>query len=143
MSSYIGSEYRYWDMNAGHYDEGACVATVEMDRDLVTAGSSLVAPLLSTRRSNIVAMMLLNPETDAFMPLNLTSDKGVEYLMFIEGDFNETAYTLEVRALHGKKQLFSLTRCSVKCQITLHCISRYQILSAIILTFTQIACIVT
>ena len=96
LSSYLEDTYELWQCDSGVDCEGACLASVEMSRDVITSGSTSVSPLVSTRRSNIIGLMMLNPETDAFIPLNMSTNGTILFDIHISGSVNESAYMLQV-----------------------------------------------
>lgn len=96
MDSWMENSYLLWECDSGVDCEGMCLASVEMSRDVISSGSTAFAPLLTTRRSNIVGLMMVNPSTDEFVALNMSANGTVTLKMPISGEVNLTAYSLEV-----------------------------------------------
>lgn len=90
--------YTSWTCgSSGELCEGGCVGSAQIPRDLLTVSSSSAQPLLSTRRSHLVALYFINTNTEAVESVNVTAE-NIAITMPIEGtEMNLTLYSMEVR----------------------------------------------
>ncbi len=85
-----------WTCSPGIPCQGACITTVQMPLDVRTSSTTLSSPLISTQRSDLIGMQILNPITEAFLNPNLASGQGTEFVLPIYGQVNTSQYSLEV-----------------------------------------------
>ncbi|XP_067936861.1 uncharacterized protein [Watersipora subatra] len=74
LGNHIANSYGEWNCTDGETCYGGCLATGQLNYDILTASSDAIEPYVSARLSDIVAIHLINPSTFAFTTVsNLTS----------------------------------------------------------------------
>ena len=102
----IESSYSQWQCGSSSTPcYGACIATSQVTKDVLTVSASVAQPLTSTGHSHLVAVKLINPTTEAIIQAINVTDRLDITIPVTTAQLNLTAYRLEVCALSRRWNL--------------------------------------
>lgn len=93
----VADRYHHWNCSTELQCYGACFTSAQMSVDMVTATSPHRFSLDMVRRSDLIALQLVNPSTyDLMTPDTLTTPVKIQ--VPIMGEFNDSVHSLQVRS---------------------------------------------
>lgn len=93
----VADRYHHWNCSTELQCYGACFTSAQISVDMVTATSPHRFSLDMVRRSDLIALQLVNPSTyDLMTPDTLTTPVKIQ--VPIMGEFNDSVHSLQVRS---------------------------------------------
>ena len=95
LGTRLEEDFNRWGCTEKHECEGVCVASAQLSRDLIS--STAVSKQDHVRRSDIITVELMNPQTEEFIPLNMRGVNGGPTIAVpIIGVLDSTSHSIQV-----------------------------------------------